>query len=275
MATEQNPTTTQNKDNKFVWYKKWWVWLIIVIAAGNALDKDKEKSSSTSQNQPAETQKAADPVLIKELQTWLSSSSWKCVDADGGSAAGMMKGAKFEFSPTRIRIQGDGVEVAHDYSIVSIRNSGGAGGCVMFATLKLGNGNEESLMKLEPDSGFEFAGMSWGKGECTMKLARNQGGTSQPTSGDKTSSASTTEEKNPESYADSICFRVKQVMARGTAASAPTRGSTRISFGSRTGDTVPFTVVFTPEGMDASDSITFVGTMRKNGVDWKWELRPR
>lgn len=132
-------------------------------------------SDSTKTDSPKAADQQPDAALVSELQTWLSTAPWKCVDATskgGEGFPGIMKGATFEFTTSQLRISGGGAEATHTYRIKSVSRSVTAG-ADLFATLRIGTG-EESLLKLKPERGFDFAGMSWGDGAWTLKLARSQ-----------------------------------------------------------------------------------------------------
>lgn len=131
-------------------------------------DSGKNDSDKAQDRQP-------DPALAGELQAWLSSGPWKCVDAaskGGEGFPGIMKGATFQFTASQLRISGGGAEATHTYRIESVSKSVNAG-ADLFASLRIGS-SEESLLKLKPEGGFDFAGMSWGDGAWTLKLARSQ-----------------------------------------------------------------------------------------------------
>ncbi len=127
-----------------------------------------EPASAKKENPPA---KAGDGALKSEVETWLTGSSWKCVDATsqggGQGGSGLMKGASFEFTDGRLRVSGDDAVATHDYQITSARKSGGN----TFVTLAVGE-KRETLIKLPSEKGLDLAGLTWG-GAWTLKLARS------------------------------------------------------------------------------------------------------
>lgn len=148
------------------------VGLVILVGIIGAIFGPSDSGTTDS---PKAADRQPDAALVSELQTWLSTAPWKCVDATskgGEGFPGIMKGATFEFTTSQFRISGGRAEATHTYRIESVNRSVNAG-ADLFATLRIGTG-EESLLKLKPEGGFDFAGMSWGDGAWTLKLARSQ-----------------------------------------------------------------------------------------------------